>query len=1662
MHHLRIGGVSRKINSPNRIDLVPRLFSPYFQSPTITNEIMHQHLRWMIQKDELGQDMFLLGPPGPLRRRLVQWYSEVTNREVEWINLTRDASDADLQQRRELHYGNLVFVDQPPVRAAKHGRLLVIEGVDKAERNVLPILNNLLENREMNLPDGTHLRVTDKNFRVVALGIPVPKYPGYPMDPPFRSRFQCRVVSEYISTEHLIDHVQSVAGLCPKDATLLAALQEYIDKNQSIPGLYDGFVDRVVKSHKHSKNDVIEAVRDGYPIWAFPTPTTADAFTTLNKSIMDTPECPKSKRPTTQQLLEESAENSVCVVGASGTGKSSLIRNAFRDCSDDVITIQCYKDMTTRELLMRRDIDENGNTVWVMAPLVLAALRGCVVILDGIHRLDAATLCALQPLAWDRELSLPDGTRLISAPRYAELLKVTPTLNLKQIRPVHQNFRLIVTALPPTSELPWMTSEAMSMFQYLVFPPPDMELLAAVINDVGLNKESELGKTLLHVAKTVSLTPRQLRRVARRCSSSKSPSSEEIANTVSRAIMVQLMPTSLRQQMQTSIENALASYTQEPSVVSQSSATVSENEFNLNPEYKAPESTGGVIPTILFFPIPYQTRILNSMLHDYLNGERFFLLIGNQGTGKNKICDYFLQRMGREREYMQLHRDVTVQSLTVNCVVNGGKVSWEDSPLVIAVKHGRMLVIDEADKAPLEVVVILKNLVEDKTLLLHNGETIKITSPDFGVIVLANRPGYPFLGNDFFQECGEVFTSYVVDNADTESEVQLLSQYAPSVPREILVTLSKAFGEMRALVEQGALTYPFSTRELVNIVKHFAAYPQDGLAEALRNVLNFEAFNQDVYEQLTKVLRNYGIPFQQNVGVSIVQAKRSPISTIPWPMLKQDTMPSETVAVQSVQIKCRNVSFELGSSVFREDDVEAHIPREEGVSETVLDLHVPLIAPNIATHITTSSLHNGYVMTTTNLNSIRLIAPKPASSQWSSKMLDFSFIVGKIHAFEKVEGAGYILCGLDHGYVFTLTESFDGLIHYEIPAFMYPKTAQRTSRRYTNYDDSFMIIRSCNTSVCIANKSTGNILVWKVAIGNKDSKPQEPTSIFIELGTKDAFQQIYLCNENLLCVVQAKLLTYYLLNWNTPNAVTKWECPFLQPPLPGVTSPIALTLCNNYLVLEGSAKDEASGVVTITHRTNAVSANVITGLNRTGRVVSVNDDGVILRANDAYLEVIESRQGIAVIRKFDIPDIVAATPVPDSTTYDWIVMRRNGHSVLLVMNDAKLQIRVAQYVAMSGGTQNTQDSTTDDKSPSQSVQTGDGSGSGEGDGQNGQGGSGRGGSGGSGSGGSGGGTGSGNGGGQGGTLTSTGMGGYAATPEGKLIAQAVRARVQRALGTTSSTSTAMSSSFPQYATLYNEVEPLISALRNVWNSAAAKEKERTWLRGQSQGDLDDNRVVDAVIGDSNVFRRRGKATPVLGLPQRHPKYIHLVMDLSASMSRFNGFDKRLDLCAQAAILVMESLHPYGTKFKLSMSGHSGSSDDVMLLDLKENIANPTVRGNVIERMYNHSMMSQSGDHTLEGIQKAAKKLRDIPNADDRIVIAFSDANLGGYGITPDALKACVMAYANVGVYVVFVAEPKAATYLLSELPPLRANFLTRPNMIPTVIRDLLRHTVERE
>ena len=83
-------------------------------------------LQFMMKKQLLGQDIFLIGPPGPARRRLAMQFCELTQREVEYLCLSQDITESDIKQRREVQNKTVFYMDSASVKAALEGRVLVL------------------------------------------------------------------------------------------------------------------------------------------------------------------------------------------------------------------------------------------------------------------------------------------------------------------------------------------------------------------------------------------------------------------------------------------------------------------------------------------------------------------------------------------------------------------------------------------------------------------------------------------------------------------------------------------------------------------------------------------------------------------------------------------------------------------------------------------------------------------------------------------------------------------------------------------------------------------------------------------------------------------------------------------------------------------------------------------------------------------------------------------------------------------------------------------------------------------------------------------------------------------------------------------------------------------------------------------------------------------------------------------------------------------------------------------------------------------------------------------------------------------------------------------------------------------------------------------------
>ncbi|CAG8498053.1 10506_t:CDS:10 [Cetraspora pellucida] len=1007
---IRIGDVSLKILKPKNPELVPYCVSPLFED---SQEVI-RHLRWMMQKEKLGQDIFLIGPPGPLRRSLILRYAQLTGREIEYVALSKDCTDSDLKQRREISGGTAYYAC---VRAAIHGRILILDGIEKAERNVLPILNNLLENREMLLEDGRFLvhskryasliksnskvsmdglklvKVSER-FIVMALGLPVPPYIGHSLDPPLRSRFQCRdvkqpefdsqikhlrklapnatleIVERLVSVANVLGNIQydnnggiSIPEFPASVDTSVLVLQKFpyirprflidllypwplfhsnAEQKSVIEATYHRFGMLGLDFDKTSANDIkkdetIFQCMPGYnikniqpsndiektvgielPIYKFELDfqhmdynkihhvnifggsdeLSADFFveTKYHQNIFNT-------------MLIAHSVGDFCLIGEKGVGKILCLQiNIFVIPSYNIEYIPLYKDMSSRDLLQRRSTTFAGDTMWENSPLVRASISGHLAVLDGIDTLSGGTLMVLERLVKERELSLPDGKQLIHPARYERLIHkdglTHESLEKKGIFAIHPAFRIVALGRPGS----WLTPEIVAMFQFIVIFPLDYLEETQILETLSPGIDTKKLSLLLHfvnrlrqdtgeTVKTLSdtLSTRQLIRICRRLTLFPK---ESLYLAIQKATLSRFLPSLVRTALEElMINNEILPPTELvdieklkievlPSRDDPKILRIGEVEQPI-----AKDSNPLLVPEVVFHENPKQTEILMQMLQDYQLGEHL-LLIGNQGVGKNKLADYFLQLLKLPREYIQLHRDTTVQSLTAIPTIINGVLQFEDSPLVKAVTNGHVLVVDEADKAPTYVTAILRNLLEDGQMVLGDGRRIvsTITSKNskeecivihknFRMIVLANRPGFPFLGNDFYREIGDVFSCHTIDNSDPDSEMFLLRNYAPSVPNDLLLKLTAAFNDLRKLVDEGLISYPYSTRELVNIVKHMQQYPDEGVSYILQNVFDFDQYDKASKDLSIAVFQKHGIPVGIESNYAIKLGKKVPLTS---------------------------------------------------------------------------------------------------------------------------------------------------------------------------------------------------------------------------------------------------------------------------------------------------------------------------------------------------------------------------------------------------------------------------------------------------------------------------------------------------------------------------------------------------------------------------------------------------------------------------------------------------------------------------------------------------------------------------------------------------------------------------------------------------------------
>ena len=737
--------------------------------------------------------------------------------------------------------------------------------------SVLPTLNNLLENRELPLDDGRIL-VSPEVHGLHDLGIPV--HPDFRvaalasmsvgesamLDPPLRSRFQARLVSSVDIGDMLVAaSARSSGRINPTALKYIVQTACEVSNGVSLESVHDA-----VQYLEHHPSVKPSAALDAHGLNTtgrgmirvddITQQTTTNRYIPQRGNMINFVET-ESTKSIRDLILAcfESGMKAVALVGPKGCYKSVVARNIAHILGEKCELMSLHPDVTARDLLMTRGTcAESGDTIWRETPLTRAAREGNWVTLDGVDKLRPDTLTSLALLI-DGLAILPDGSRF----------------------QVSDNFRCIAIGLPPT-ERTWITPEVKEMFHWVEASPlPSFELrkifttlfpkLETSILDKLMSLREELDDIVIDSVgekASLQLNLRKLKHICRRVEQRPS----ELGSIVHSTLMTNFLPEWERGIVEECIAKCSIS-TANNELHTQSLDSLED----LLDSCKRTASNPLLVPNPRFEENPGQATVMRDILEAHQVGEKALLICGYQGVGKNKIVDYLLNKLNCEREYLQLHRDTTVQSLMTSPSLESGRIIYLDSPLVRAAKEGRILVLDEADKAQVEVVALLKGLIEDGQLSLPDGRILtyglnSTSDPDiisihkdFSIWALVNPPGYPFHGHALTKEMSDVFSCHTVPPMDVDSHKRILMSYGSNVHPSIIDKVVDMWEDLRIAHQRGTITYPFCVRESVNVIKHINIFPNDGIEAAIDNVVSFDRLDRGLSKHLDDIFREHGV-----------------------------------------------------------------------------------------------------------------------------------------------------------------------------------------------------------------------------------------------------------------------------------------------------------------------------------------------------------------------------------------------------------------------------------------------------------------------------------------------------------------------------------------------------------------------------------------------------------------------------------------------------------------------------------------------------------------------------------------------------------------------------------------------------------------------------------
>lgn len=227
----------------------------------------------------------------------------------------------------------------------------------------------------------------------------------------------------------------------------------------------------------------------------------------------------------------------------------------------------------------------------------------------------------------------------------------------------------------------------------------------------------------------------------------------------------------------------------------------------------------------------------SSALKTIIQSEMFFpvYITGPSGTGKNIGIEQVCAKLNKPMLHYSITEETSEEDL-IGCwtLVNGNTV-WKEGPVVLAARHGMMMVLDEIDLATPKIMC-LQSILNGDPIIIHSKNEKLIPKKGFTIVATGNTKGFGesdiYVGtqalNEAFLERFKVmfehsFPTENILNKMIQKKMELLN-----ITKEEDVDfgnkLAKFVSHICSAYSSGATQYYISNRRVSFIIETYAIF----------------------------------------------------------------------------------------------------------------------------------------------------------------------------------------------------------------------------------------------------------------------------------------------------------------------------------------------------------------------------------------------------------------------------------------------------------------------------------------------------------------------------------------------------------------------------------------------------------------------------------------------------------------------------------------------------------------------------------------------------------------------------------------------------------------------------------------------------------------------